>query len=214
MLFRSVPDAVIGHSQGEIAAAYFAGVLSLPEAAEVVARRSQALSALCGAGGMASVLLDAEQLHTRLQPWGEALSISAINGPSHTLISGHPAALEQFTAACDRDGIHVRPIAVDYASHSAQVEPLRERILDELADLSPAHSRIPLYSTVASALSADPLDTTKMDADYWYRNLREPVRFYDSVVERLAAGEHTFVELSPHPVLAPEIGRASCRERV
>ena len=200
-----VPDAVIGHSQGEIAAAYIAGVLSLPEAAEVVARRSQALSDLCGAGGMVSVLLDADQLEPRLRPWGEALSISAINGPSHTIISGHPAALEEFTAACDRDGVHVRSIAVDYAAHSAQVEPLRERLLAELADLTPAHSRIPLYSTVASALSAEPLDTTKMDGDYWYRNLREPVRFYDSVVERLATGEHTFVELSPHPVLAPAI---------
>ncbi len=200
-----VPDAVIGHSQGEIAAAYIAGVLSLPEAAEVVARRSQALSALCGAGGMVSVLLDAEQLQPRLQSWGEALTISAINGPSHTIVSGHPDALAEFTAACDRDGIHVRSIAVDYAAHSAQVEPLRDRLLAELADLAPAPSRIPLYSTVAGALSGDPLDTTTMDGDYWYRNLREPVRFYDSVVERLAAGEHTFVELSPHPVLAPAI---------
>ena len=64
---------------------------------------------------MASVLLGADQLQPRLQPWGEALSIAAINGPSHTIISGHPAALEEFTAACDRDGIHVRSIAVDYA---------------------------------------------------------------------------------------------------
>ena len=110
-----VPDAVIGHSQGEIAAAYIAGVLSLPEAAKVVARRSQALSDLCGAGGMASVLLAADQLEPRLRPWGEALSIAAINGPSHTIVSGDPAALEEFTAACDRDGIHIRPIAVDYA---------------------------------------------------------------------------------------------------
>ncbi len=85
-----VPDAVIGHSQGEIAAAYIAGVLSLPEAAKVVARRSQALSALRGAGGMASVLLGADQLRPHLRPWGEALSIAAINGPSHTIISGHP----------------------------------------------------------------------------------------------------------------------------
>jgi acyl transferase domain-containing protein/acyl-CoA synthetase (AMP-forming)/AMP-acid ligase II/NADPH:quinone reductase-like Zn-dependent oxidoreductase/acyl carrier protein len=200
-----VPDAVIGHSQGEIAAAYIAGVLSLPEAAKVVARRSQALSALRGAGVMASVLLGADELQPRLRPWSEALSIAAINGPSHTIISGHPAALEEFTAACERDGIQIRSIAVDYASHSAQVEPLRERLLAELADLTPAPARIPLYSTVGEALSADPLDTTTMDADYWYRNLREPVRFYDSVVECLAGGECTFVELSPHPVLAPAI---------
>ncbi len=200
-----VPDAVIGHSQGEIAAAYIAGVLPLAEAAKVVALRSQALSALRGAGGMASVLLDADELQPRLGPWSEALSIAAINGPSHTIVSGDPAALEEFTAACDRDGIHIRQIAVDYASHSAQVEPARERLLAELADLKPAPARIPLYSTVGQALSADPLDTTTMDADYWYRNLREPVRFYDRVVERLAAGECTFVELSPHPVLAPAI---------
>ncbi|KZS78216.1 hypothetical protein A4G29_18495 [Mycobacterium kansasii] len=200
-----VPDAVIGHSQGEIAAAYIAGVLPLSEAAKVVALRSQALSALRGTGGMASVLLDVEQLLARLQPWNEALSIAAINGPSHTIISGDPATLEQFTAACDRDGIHIRQIAVDYASHCAQVEPARERLLAELADLTPAPARIPLYSTVGHALSADPLDTTTMNADYWYRNLREPVWFRDRVVERLAASECTFVELSPHPVLAPAI---------
>ncbi|WP_372509598.1 SDR family NAD(P)-dependent oxidoreductase [Mycobacterium alsense] len=200
-----VPDAVIGHSQGEIAAAYIAGVLSLPEAAKVVALRSRALSDLRGTGTMASVLLAAEQLRPRLQPWGETLSVAAINGPTHTIISGEPAAIEEFSAACERDGIHVRSIAVDYASHSAQVEAVRERLLAELDDLTPMPSSIPLYSTVGQALSADPLDTTTMDADYWYRNLREPVRFHDRVVERLAAGECTFVELSPHPVLAPAI---------
>ncbi|MEY8016620.1 fatty-acid--AMP ligase [Mycobacterium servetii] len=200
-----VPDAVIGHSQGEIAAAYIAGVLSLPEAAKVVALRSRALSALGGTGAMASVLLSADRLEPLLRPWGAALSIATINGPSHTIISGTPDALEQFTATCERDGLHIRPIAVDYASHSAQVAPLRERLLTELADLTPMPASIPLYSTVGEALSAEPLDTTTMDADYWYRNLREPVRFHDRVAERLAVGEHTFVELSPHPVLAPAI---------
>ncbi|WP_231999212.1 SDR family NAD(P)-dependent oxidoreductase [Mycobacterium sp. 1081908.1] len=199
------PDAVIGHSQGEIAAAYIAGVFSLPEAAQIVARRSQALGELCGAGAMASVLLGAEQLAPLLQPWGAALSVSAINGPSHTIISGEPGALQEFSAACERDGIQFRQIAVDYASHCAQVEAVRERLLAELGALNPALARIPLYSTVGQAVSRDPLDTTTMDADYWYRNLREPVRFYDRVAERLAAGECSFVELSPHPVLAPAL---------
>ncbi|WP_423213044.1 type I polyketide synthase [Mycobacterium shinjukuense] len=200
-----VADAVIGHSQGEIAAAYIAGVFSLPEAVRIVARRSQALSALAGAGAMASVLAGAEQVQPRLQPWGQALGIAAINGPSHTIISGEPTAMGQFGAVCEREGIHIRPIAVDYASHSAQVEPLRERLLAELADLAPAPAAIPLYSTVGDRFCVDAFDTTKMDAEYWYRNLREPVRFYDRVLERLAAGECTFVELSPHPVLAPAI---------
>ena len=120
----------------------------MPEAAKVVAVRSQALSAVRGAGAMASVLLDAEQLRPRLQPWGEALGIAAVNGPSHTIISGDPAALDEFSAACERDGIQIRPIAVDYASHSAHVEAVREGLLAELADLTPAPARIPLYSTV------------------------------------------------------------------
>ncbi|WP_191499889.1 type I polyketide synthase, partial [Mycobacterium simulans] len=200
-----VPDAVIGHSQGEIAAAYIAGALALEDAAKVVALRSQALGALAGTGAMASVLVAASELHPRLQQWGNALAVAAVNGPSHTVISGDPAAMEQLIDTCNRDGIQIRLIAVDYASHSAYVEQVHEQLLRELADLSPRAARIPLYSTVESALSADPLDTTTMDAEYWYRNLREPVRFGDRVAMLLAAGEQTFVELSPHRVLAPAI---------
>ncbi len=199
------PDAVIGHSQGEIAAAHIAGALTLTEAAKIVAVRAQTLAALSGTGAMASVLLPVEDLRPRLQPWGTALSIAAINGPTHSIISGDTTAIEQFSAACQRDGIQIRPLAVDYASHCAHVDTLREHLLGELADLHPHPAQIPLYSTVHSQLSAHPLDTTTMDADYWYANLREPVRFHDSVVELLAGGEQVFVELSPHPVLAPAI---------
>src|SRR5262249_55035689 len=150
-----LPDAVIGHSQGEIAAAYIAGALSLDEAAKIVALRSAALARLSGAGAMASVLLGADDLSSRLQPWGEALSIAAVNGPTHTIASGQVAAVEQFIEACDRDGIHIRPIpAAVAAGHSAQVEPLREQLLQELAGLTPQPARVPLYSTVQSALSA------------------------------------------------------------
>ena len=200
-----VPDAVIGHSQGEIAAAYLAGVFSLGDAAKIVALRSRALSALSGGGAMVSVLLAADELAPRLRRWGQALSIAAVNGPSHTIVSGQAGAVEQFIDACGDDGVEIRRIAVDYASHSAQVEALREQLLGELADLSPRAARIPLYSTVDSAVSGEALDTTVMDAEYWYRNLREPVRFYDGVAGLLSQGEQIFVELSPHPVLAPAI---------
>ena len=200
-----VPDAVIGHSQGEIAAAHIAGALSLDEAAKVVALRSQGLASLSEAGAMASVMLGAGQLRARLQLWGLALVIAAINGPSHCVISGQTAAVEQFIEACERDGIQVGSIAAERAGHSAQVEVLREQLLVELADLAPRPARIPLYSTVDSAVSGEALDTTGMDADYWYRNLREPVRFHDGVAALLGQGEQVFVELSPHPVLAPAI---------
>ncbi|WP_373182774.1 type I polyketide synthase, partial [Mycobacterium marinum] len=197
-----VPDAVIGHSQGEIAAAYIAGALTLAEAAKVVALRSAALAQLAGTGTMASVLLSPEELRPLLQPWNTQISIAAINGPAHTIISGDTTAVEQFIDTCEDGGVQIRPIAVDYASHSAHVERLREHLLHELADLNPQPARIPLYSTVASELSEHPLDTTAMDADYWYRNLREPVQFYSCVAQLLAHSERVFVELSPHPVLA------------
>ncbi|MDC8985476.1 type I polyketide synthase, partial [Mycobacterium marinum] len=197
-----VPDAVIGHSQGEIAAAYIAGALTLAEAAKVVALRSAALAQLAGTGTMASVLLSPEELRPLLQPWNTQISIAAINGPAHTIISGDTTAVDQFIDTCEDGGVQIRPIAVDYASHSAHVERLREHLLHELADLNPQPARIPLYSTVASELSEHPLDTTAMDADYWYRNLREPVQFYSCVAQLLAHSERVFVELSPHPVLA------------
>ena len=201
-----VPDAVIGHSQGEIAAAYIAGVLSLAEAAKVVALRSAALAGLSGAGRDGFGAAGRQMSCARgCSAGATALSIAAINGPTHTIISGETAAVAQFIEACEREGIHIRPIAVDYASHSAQVEPLREQLLGDLAGLSPRPARVPLYSTVASAVSGDPLDTTTMDAGYWYANLREPVRFHEGVAGLLAVGECTFVELSAHPVLAPAL---------
>ncbi|WP_272891580.1 type I polyketide synthase, partial [Mycobacterium marinum] len=199
------PDAVIGHSQGEIAAAYVAGVFTLEQAAKIVALRSAALADLSGTGGMASVLLGADEVAARLQPYGDALTVAAVNGPTHTIISGDPPAIEAFVAAGEVDGIQIRSITVDYASHCGQVEPARERLLGELAGLTPAPGRIALYSTVHGVTSDQPLDTTTMTADYWYANLRQPVRFYDSIKVLLAAAEQVFVEISPHPVLAPAI---------
>ncbi len=199
------PDAVIGHSQGEIAAAHIAGALSLNDAAKIVALRSHALAHLSGTGAMASVLLPTEDLNPRLAPWSPQLSIAATNGPTHTIVSGDAVAVGQFVEACQGEGLQAGLIAAGCAGHSAQVEPLREQLLAELAGLAPGPARIPLYSTVASARSGDPLDTTTMNAQYWYANLREPVHFHDTVHELLNAGPHTFVELSPHPVLAPAL---------
>ncbi|KZS71159.1 fatty acyl-AMP ligase, partial [Mycobacterium kansasii] len=199
------PDAVIGHSQGEIAAAHVAGVFTLEQAAKIVALRSSALADLAGAGAMASVLLAADEVAARLRPYGDALAVVAVNGPTQTIISGGPAAMQRFVAACEGDNVQIRSIPVDYASHCSQVEPLRERLLEELAGLTPKPGRIALYSTVDGVMSDQPLDTTTMTADYWYANLRQPVRFYDSIRHLLAAAEQVFVEVSPHPVLAPAI---------
>ncbi|WP_136624985.1 acyltransferase domain-containing protein, partial [Mycobacterium attenuatum] len=198
-------QAVIGHSQGEIAAAYIAGVYCLDDAAKIVARRSQALTQLRGSGAMASVLLSADELTPYLQRYGQGLHIAAINSPSQTIISGDPTALQRFSTSCQHHNIHIRTIAVDYASHCPDVEPLHQQLLTDLADLTPQPAHTPLYSSVDSYLSNQPLNTTTMTADYWYHNLRQPVHFAQCVTALAASGPHIFVELSPHPVLAPAI---------
>ncbi|WJV51128.1 type I polyketide synthase [Streptomyces flavofungini] len=191
------PAAVVGHSQGEIAAAHVAGALSLEDAARVVALRSRALRVLAGRGGMVSVVASADEARRSLAPWGGAVSVAAVNGPRSVVISGEPAALEEALAAFDASGVRARRIDVDYASHSAQVDEIRETLLAELDGVRPRPATVPFYSTV----SGEPVDTTALDAAYWVRNLRETVQFHRTVERLLDDGHTTYVELSPHPVL-------------
>ncbi|MFF2545519.1 SDR family NAD(P)-dependent oxidoreductase [Kitasatospora sp. NPDC058063] len=200
-LWRShgiTPGAVVGHSQGEIAAAVVAGALSLEDGAKVVALRSRAIRALSGRGGMASVALPAEQVAEHLAPWDGRLSVAAVNGPASTVVSGDTDALDAFldrTAALD---IRSRRIPVDYASHSAHVEDIRTELLARLDGLTPRRSTVPFYSTLTGGLLED---TTALDADYWYRNLRGTVRFEQATRALLADGYQVLLESSPHPVL-------------
>ncbi|MFG2628157.1 SDR family NAD(P)-dependent oxidoreductase [Streptomyces sp. NPDC048473] len=204
-LWRSAgvaPEAVIGHSQGEIAAATVAGVLSLDDGARVVALRSQALTLIAGTGGMASVALPADEVRGRITRWPGRLDVAAVNGPAATVVSGTPEAIAEFVAACGRDDVRARVIPVDYASHSAQVEAIRERVLELLAPVTPRRTDTAFYSTLTGERLAD---TTVMDAAYWYRNLRETVRFEEAVRALREDGYGTFVESSPHPVLVQSI---------
>ncbi len=191
------PGAVIGHSQGEIAAAYVAGGLSLADAARIVALRSQALARLAGSGGMASIALAADDVESRLDVWEGHLSIAAINGPYTTVVSGHGDALEELLSACEGDGVLARRVAVDYASHSQAIEEIREELYEACAGIVPTTGRVPFYSTVTGG----PLDTALLDADYWYRNLRETVQLEYTTRALLKDGYCTFIETSPHPVL-------------
>ncbi|MBB4927397.1 candicidin polyketide synthase FscB [Kitasatospora kifunensis] len=191
------PAAVVGHSQGEIAAACVAGALSLDDAARVVALRSRALTALAGLGGMVSVAQPVEQVRARLLGWGERVSVAAVNGPNSVVVSGEPQALEELIAACEQDGVRARKVPVDYASHSAQVELIERELLEVLAPVAPRSARIPFYSTVTGAL----LDTAVLDAGYWYRNLRGTVEFEAATRALLADGHRIFIEVSPHPVV-------------
>ncbi|MBM7443062.1 type I polyketide synthase [Streptomyces sp. HB132] len=192
------PAAVVGHSQGEIAAACVAGGLTLDDAARVVALRSRAILELSGLGGMASVPEPSEKVRARLTPWEGRLSVAAVNGPSSVVVSGDADALDELLAACTAEGVRAKRIDVDYASHSAHVERIHDRLLTVLSDLSPRTSKVPLYSTVTGEL----LDTAVMDAEYWYGNLRRTVRLEETTQVLLGSGHRVFVEISPHPVLA------------
>ncbi|QKV91028.1 SDR family NAD(P)-dependent oxidoreductase [Streptomyces sp. NA02950] len=193
------PAAVVGHSQGEIAAAYVAGGLSLEDAARVVARRSQAWYELSGKGGMLSVLASAGTVAGRLEPWSERLGIAAVNSPGTVTVSGDPEALDAFMAELAADGVKSRRVpGVDTAGHSPQVDALRERLLRDMAGVAPMPSRVAYYSTVTGG----PLDTTELDTGYWYRNMREPVNFERASRALLADGHTVFVECGPHPMLA------------
>nr|WP_052069266.1 type I polyketide synthase [Streptacidiphilus albus] len=191
------PDAVVGHSQGEVAAAYVAGGLSLDDAARIVALRARALGTLSGRGGLLAVARPVAEVEARIADRSERLSIGVVNGPASTVVSGDPEALAELAAQYAAEGVRARPVAIDYASHSVQTEVLREELTSLLGGVRPVAGEIPLFSTV----TADWQDTAGMDADYWFANLRRTVRFEEAVRGLAADGHTVFVEVSPHPVL-------------
>ncbi|WP_046386706.1 type I polyketide synthase, partial [Kitasatospora aureofaciens] len=196
------PDAVIGHSQGEVAAAVVAGALSLEDGARVVALRSRLIGrVLAGSGGMVSVPLPAAEAEERIRPHGDGLGIAAVNGPRTVVVSGPAKQLDSLMAEFEAEGIRARRISVDYASHSAQVELLAGELVAVLAPIRPRAAEVPFHSTV----TGERLDTTALDAEYWYRNLRQPVRFDPAVRELIAQGHELFIEVSPHTVLSMAI---------
>ncbi|MFI5468821.1 SDR family NAD(P)-dependent oxidoreductase [Streptomyces cacaoi] len=198
-----VPDAVIGHSQGEIAAACVAGALSLADAARVVTLRSQAIAeVLPRGGGMASVGLPVDEVRALIEPWAERLQVAAVNGPSTVVVAGEGAALDELTAHAAEQDFRFRRIPVDYASHSHYVESIRPSLEADLGGLASSAPRIPFYSTVESRWLGE---EDRLDADYWYRNLRQPVLFDPAVRELIAQDHRIFVELGAHPVLVPAV---------
>ncbi|MFK0255095.1 beta-ketoacyl synthase N-terminal-like domain-containing protein [Streptomyces sp. NPDC090445] len=191
------PDAVLGHSQGEIAAAYVSGALTLPQAARIVALRARAVRGL-PAGAMAAVSLPAPELAARLAGRsGPPLSVAAENAPCASVVAGDPGAVDALLAELAAEGVRARRVAVDYASHCAAVEPLEAVLAEDLAGTLPGAVSTPFLSTVDGAW----LTGQELTAGYWYRNLRNPVAFAPAVATLLEAGFRTFVEVSPHPVL-------------
>ena len=186
------PDAVVGHSLGEYATAYVAGALSLSDALKAVVRRSKLITeVLSGSSGVVAVPAAADQIGI------QGAEIAAYNGPQSTIVAGDEHTLAEVLAAFPR----AKRIPMDYASHSSQVEPVREQLCAALVEFTAQSAEVAFYSTVTGKA----MDTAGLDAQYWYLNLRQPVRFEQAVRELMATGNTVFLEMSPHPLLLPGI---------
>jgi len=191
------PQAVVGHSLGEVAAAYVAGALSLDDAVRVICHRSQLVKRTIGQGAMAAVELSIEEARRVLVDSEDRVSIAVSNGPTSTVLSGDPAALAAILDQLQRRDIFCRMVKVDFASHSPQMEPLRADLLQALEGLQPRAESVPIYSTVTGQVSHG----LEFDPLYWARNMREPVLFSTAVQRLVEDGHDIFLEISPHPIL-------------
>jgi acyl transferase domain-containing protein/acyl carrier protein len=195
--FGVEPAAVIGHSQGEVAAAYVAGGLSLPDAVRVVALRSRLFARIGELGGIVSVALGVEEVERTIAPWEGRLAVASINAPTNVGVVGDCDAIAELMQALKEQDVRAREIPATPPSHCPMVDELRDEALAGLASISPVAANVPFYSTVTGGL----LDTSRLDGEYWYENMRRPVLFEAAVRSALEGDVGALLEVSPHPVL-------------
>lgn len=207
------PYAVIGHSMGEVAAAHVAGALSLNDAASIICARSRGLASIAGRGAMAVVEMTSAQAEDLVRDHAGDIAIAADNGPQSKVLSGTVEVIDAVLTRLAESDVFGRRIKVDVASHSPQVDALLEPLRAALSPIVPRANHIPLLSTV----TADYIDGTALDANYWARNLRAPVQFGPAFARLIEDGVTCVAEISPHPLLLPSLEstlRASCNPAV
>lgn len=203
-LWRSwgvIPDAIVGHSMGEVAAAFIAGALKLEDAMHIICARSRLLHTVRGKGAMAMVALPMREAERAVAKYRDRVSTAVSNSPRSTVISGDPSAIGNILEELQARNVFCRLVKVDVASHSPQMDSLADELFRSLGAIETRQEETPIYSTV----TGNEINGAELDAGYWKRNLRSPVLF-SKAVERLAEDGHTiFIELSPHPILLPSI---------
>jgi acyl transferase domain-containing protein/acyl carrier protein len=204
------PAAVIGHSVGEMSSAYAAGVLSLEDAVRVSYHRSQIQAKAAGLGGMLAAGLSESEALALIAPYGDGVAIAAVNGPRAVTLAGEARALSEIASRLAVKSLFHRMLQVEVAYHSAFMEPLKQPLVEALADLRPRAPALPLYSTVTGLAVAD----VAYDAPYWARNIREPVQFMRALQAAVADGHRLFLEVGPHPVLAGSVRECFTQAKV
>ena len=195
------PDAVIGHSMGEVTAAVVAGALTPAEGLDVIATRSRLMSRLSGQGAMALVELDAGAAERLIADYPD-VSVAVYASPHQSVIAGPPDLVDELIAKVDAKGLLARRVEVDVASHHATIDPILPELRTALAYLDPVGPTIPVINTAEY-----PSNATIFGAEYWVANLRNPVRF-SRAVQAAAADHSTFIEISPHPLLTHAINES------
>lgn len=195
------PTAVAGHSVGEIAAAWAAGALDLEQAIRVICARSQAQGLTRGSGRMAAVALSAAAAHELMTELGDDLGVevAGFNSPGNITLSGKLEGLTRIQAALEPKGVFFRLLDLDYAFHSRHMDPIAGHLAEQLRGLRPGQGTA--QARFISTVTGDELEAQVLDADYWWRNIREPVRFADAMAKLAQLGCRVFLEIGPHAIL-------------
>ncbi len=201
-----IPDAVVGHSMGEVASAYISGSISLNDAANIICSRSKLMKTVSGTGGaMAVTELSIPQAEEIISKYPGKLSVAVSNSPKSTVIAGNEKKLLEVLAQLEKQDLFCRQVKVDVASHSPQMDALMEPLHQQISGMKSAASQIPFYSTVRNEL----VDGKELNEDYWVSNLRGRVQFSDVLKTLLTTNHRIFIEMSPHPVLTNAVNECS-----
>jgi thioester reductase-like protein len=191
------PAATVGHSVGEVAAAYCAGIYSLKDAVRIVFERSRLQETTGGRGRMLAAGISPQEARKLIRPHEGEIELAAINSPGLVTLAGETGVVEEISGQLESEGRFVRLLPIDYAFHTRQMDPIREDLLAGLSEIRPGPGRIPFFSTVTS----DVLSGEKLNAEYWWRNVRQPVLFESAISRICDRSNHLFLEIGPHPSL-------------
>jgi NADPH:quinone reductase-like Zn-dependent oxidoreductase/malonyl CoA-acyl carrier protein transacylase/SAM-dependent methyltransferase len=195
------PDALTGHSVGEVAAAHVSGALNLEDAVLLIYHRSRLQARTTGQGKMLAAGLSEEKTKSMIASYREQVSIAAVNGPQSVTLAGNANALEEIANHLEREEVFWRFLKVDAPFHSSAMDQIKEELLESLSDLDPRPSTIPIYSTALGKA----IEGSEMDASYWWQNVRNPVHFKAAIDQLIEKDHFVFIEISSHPVLAASI---------
>ncbi|MCV9389356.1 type I polyketide synthase [Reichenbachiella ulvae] len=192
------PEGVVGHSIGEVAAAYTSGALTLEQAVSVIFHRSRGQHAATGKGKMLAVGLKLAEAEKLIEKVNNVVSIGAVNGPEMCVLSGDEAPLVNISEQLTEKDIFNKFLRVTVPFHSHHMEPLKDELIDSLKSLVPSKAKIDLYSTVTGKQE----DGSHLVSEYWYDNVREPVYFASALEQMVEDGYDFFIEIGPHPALS------------